>query len=275
MRIDAHIHFWRLARGVNTALSADMTAIYADRQPQDLAPLLARTGIDAIVCVQASETLGENLFMLGLAERHDWIAGVVGWLDPGSPALDEELAALTTIPRFKGIRPVRNDNRSVRWMLDESLADGWCLIENTDLTVDLLVQDWRELPIVTQLAQRYRKTTFILDHCGKPDIAGGQSDEWMASIDTLANLPNVFCKLSGLLNCAAPGADASVIRPWSDHVLERFGSHRVMWASDWPPLDLVAHYARWSAVSDDLLAALEPDQRKRILGATAASFYRL
>ena len=98
MNIDAHIHLWRLARGDNVSLSPAEPVLWRDYEPADLKPLLDAAGIDAIIVVQAAMTLAETLFTLGLAARHPWIAAVVGWVDPRSPSLREELDALVAQP---------------------------------------------------------------------------------------------------------------------------------------------------------------------------------
>ena len=51
MIVDAHIHFWRLARGDNTALDATMGPLLTDHEPADLLPLLRAHGVDRIVPV--------------------------------------------------------------------------------------------------------------------------------------------------------------------------------------------------------------------------------
>lgn len=273
--IDAHIHFWRLARGDNRALEPAMTAIYRDREPEHLRPMLDAAGVDRIVVVQAAETLAETLFTLGLAERFRWIAGVVGWADLASPSIEEEIAALAAMPKLKGLRPVRDDNRSIAWMLDARLDRGFAAMAAAGLALDILVQNWREIPLATLLAARWPDLPIVLDHCGKPDIAGGQLAPWAKMISELASLPHVACKLSGLLNCAAPGAGADELRPYADHVLTSFGAGRVLWASDWPPLDLAADYPRWREVSRALLGDLPAPDRREVEGGTATRVYRL
>ena len=249
MTIDSHIHLWRLARGDNLALSPDMAPIYRDLEPPDVKPRLDAAGVDRVVVVQAAETLAETLFLAGLARKFPWIAGVVAWIDPESPSVEEEAAALAWLPAIKGVRPVRGDNRSIAWMLDGRLERGWRAVAANGLSLDILVQNWREIPMATALARDNPELTVVLDHCGKPDIAGGMFDPWARDIGELARLPNVNCKLSGLMNCAKPGATAADIGPYAAHVLSAFGPSRIMWASDWPPLDLVADYARWKALS--------------------------
>jgi L-fuconolactonase len=275
MSVDAHIHFWRLGRGDNTALSPAMTPIFRDREPDDLRPLLDAAGVGRIVVVQAAETLAENLYTLGLARRFSWIAGVVGWIDPASPSVIEEVVALSADPMFKGVRPVRDDNRSIAWMLDARLEPGWRAVRDAGIVLEFLVQNPDEIRLVTDFAARHRDMTIVLDHCGKPDIAGGRFAPWAADLAELAQLPHVACKFSGLLNCARPGAGADLLEPYVRHVLAVFGTDRLLWASDWPPLDLAASYAAWRRISLELLSGLSREARAKVFGGNAERIYKL
>jgi L-fuconolactonase len=275
MIVDAHIHLWRLARGDNVALEPWMGPLLRDHEPQTLRPELDACGIDAVVVVQAAETLAESLFTLGLAARHAWIAGVVGWLDLASPALVEEVAALRATGRLVGVRPVRDDNRTIAWLLDARLDAGLRQLAAVGLPVDLLVQSPDEIPLATYLARRHPELTLVLDHCGKPDIKGGRFEPWAGDLAALAACRNTVCKLSGLPNGAPPGASVETLRPYARRVLDLFGPERVLWASDWPPLRLAADYAAWWAATQALLEGLGPDERAAVLGGTAARIYRL
>lgn len=252
-----------------------MEPIYKDREPQDLKPLIDAAGIGRVVVVQAAETLAETLFTIGLARKFPWIAGVVAWVELASPAVEEEVGALAWNSIVKGARPVRGDNRSIAWMLDSRLEKGLRTLQDNALSLDILVQDWREIPLATLLAKRWPGLAIVLDHCGKPDIANNVFDHWARHIDDLASLPNVVCKLSGLLNCARPGAGAADVKIYANHVLEAFGPSRVMWASDWPPLDLAADYATWKRISDSMLQRLPSIQRDSVMAETAMRVYRL
>ena len=276
MNIDAHVHLWRLARGDNLALTPAMTPIYLDREPGNLKPLIDAAGIDRVIVVQAAWTLAETLFTVGLTARFPWIAGVVGWVDPLSPSVAEELAALSATGKLKGVRPVNaDDNRSMAWMLDARMERCWSLLKEAGLVLDFLLQNPDELPLVTHFARRHTRLSIVLDHCAKPDIAAGRFDSWAKDIAELAELPNVACKFSGLLNCAAPGAGASDLKPYADHVLARFGADRVIWASDWPPLELAANYATWRRISLELLSILSPSGQAAVLGGNAERIYRV
>lgn len=276
MTIDAHVHLWRLARGDNLALLPSMTKIYGDREPADLRPLLDAAGVERIIVVQAAWTLAESLFTIGLSAHFPWLAGVVGWVDPLSASLKEEISALMLTGRLKGIRPVSSDdNRSIGWMLDARFERCWSLMREAGLVLDFLLQNPDEVPLVTHFARRHDDMPIVLDHCAKPDIVGGRFEPWASDIAELAKSPNVACKFSGLLNCAAPGAGAAELRPYAAHVLGCFGAERVMWASDWPPLELAADYATWRKVSLALLADLTASERDAILGGNAERIYRL
>ena len=170
---------------------------------------------------------------------------------------------------------MRDDNRSIGWLLESRYAAGLEQIEAAGLVLDALVQNPDEIPIVTKLAARHSGLRLVLDHCCKPDIKGGRYRPWADDIAALAQHPNVACKLSGLLNCAPPGAGADALQPFADHVLQLFGAERTLWASDWPPLLLAASYVHWWHVTGELLADIGPAERESVLGRTAARIYRL
>lgn len=273
--IDAHVHLWRLARGDNATLSAAEPVLFRDYEPGHLKPLLDASGVDGVIVVQAATTLAETLFTLGLAERHPWIMAVVGWVDPRSPSLEEELAALAVNPRFRGVRPIRDDNASIAWMLDARLEPCWRLLAERGLVLEFLVQNPDEVPLLTHFAGRHPGLDIVLDHCAKPDIAGGRLEPWSSDIAALARHQNVACKFSALPNSAPPGADTDTLRPYSDALLATFGAGRLVWASDWPPLLRATDYARWRRISLELLAGLPEGARAAVLGGNAARIYRL
>jgi L-fuconolactonase len=124
------------------------------------------------------------------------------------------------------------------------LDRGFQALLDNAFSLDILVQNWREIPLAALLARRWAALSIVLDHCGKPDIVIGAFNPWAHHIDELASLPNVACKLSGLLNCARPEADAADVGGYMKHVLAAFGPGRVMWASDgrrWTSLATMRH----------------------------------
>ena len=134
----------------------------------------------------------------------------------------------------------------------------------------------RQLPLARELALACPNTSFVLDHCGVPDIAGGGLDPWRDDLRALAELPNVTCKLSGLLAYCAPGnATYEAILPYVDHALDCFGPGRMLWGSDWPVVDLANGLPDWIAVTRRILDTLGEDEAREIASGTASRVYGL
>ena len=274
MRIDSHQHFWRLSRGDYGWIRPDMTAIYADFLPPDLAPRLAAGGIDRTVLVQAAPTEADTQFLLGLARETAFIAGVVGWTDLAAPDAADRIAALARDPHLLGLRPMLQDMADDGWMLSEAIAPAVRAMLSAGLRFDALVLP-RHLANLRGFAERYADLPIVIDHGAKPFIAARQIEPWARDMRRLAAETPLLCKLSGLANEAAPGWTADDLRPYSDVLVEAFGPKRLMWGSDWPVLRLAGDYAGWLATAQALTAGLSEDDRSWIFGRTAAAFYGL
>lgn len=134
----------------------------------------------------------------------------------------------------------------------------------------------KQLKIGADLARTCDGTTFILNHCGVPDIAGGGLDPWRADIAALAALPNVYCKLSGLLAYCTPGQQTQeAIQPYFDHALEAFGPERMVWGSDWPVVELAKGLPDWLAVTQAMLGELSKDEADAIGALNARRIFDL
>jgi L-fuconolactonase len=119
-------------------------------------------------------------------------------------------------------------------------------------------------------------TSFVLDHLGKPPVRSGELDPWRENIARLAALPNVACKISGLVAEANPSAwTLAQLRPYVDHVVSVFGPERLMFGSDWPVVKIGSGYAAWARAACTLLESLEPAARETIFNQTARRVYRL
>lgn len=273
--VDSHIHFWKLSNGYYTALEPHMTILLKDHLPGDLAPWLGKAGVDQIVVVEAAETVEETHFVLGLAKQYPFIAGVVGWIDLASPDIASVLRSLQSNPLYKGARPLHDDNKNIQWMNDKGNEIGFTALADSGLSFDALVQDFRELPCIISVAERFPGLSIILNHCGKPDIANDIFASWASDIDRLAKHPNVACKFSGLLNQAKAGWTIQRIRPYSDHLLRCFGPERLLWGSDWPPARLTEEYDVGWRVAHELVAHLPAADQTKIFGENATRIYRL
>ncbi len=274
MRIDAHQHFWRLARGDYGWLTAALAPIYRDHEPADLEPLLEAVRIDRTVLVQAAPTDAETDFLLRLAETTDFVAGVIGWVDFEATDAAHRIAALAARPKLLGLRPMIQDLPNDRWMLSDAIQPALTAMADEGLTFDALVKP-RHLPILSEFAARHPALDIVIDHAAKPDIAAGSLDDWARDIRHLAAETRLVCKLSGLVTEATPGWSAETLRPYVDVLLEAFGADRLMWGSDWPVVNLNGSYATWMTTAETLLGDLSDAEREAIFGGTASVFYGL
>jgi predicted TIM-barrel fold metal-dependent hydrolase len=132
----------------------------------------------------------------------------------------------------------------------------------------------RQLPIARELARTCEDTSLVLDHCGVPDIAGGGLDPWRAEVAALAVLPNVTAKLSGVFAYCRPGAASlEAVRPYVEHVIDRFGPDRCLWGSDWPVVLKGGSLAAWVAAFRAILAGYSDGEQAAMAHRTAERVY--
>lgn len=272
-RIDAHQHFWLLANRSGQWPPAELAAIHRDFLPQQLAPLLAQHGIDGTVLVQSLPSLTDTLFLLTLTEHTPFIRAVVGWADLKSANAGEQIALLATHQKLRGLRPMLQDLGD-DWIADPLLAPAIAAMQRHHLSLDALVLP-RHLPALLRFAQSYPDLPIVIDHAAKPLIASAEMTPWRAYMAEFAALPQVYCKLSGLVTEASADWQDNDLQPYVDHVLDVFGASRVIWGSDWPVVNLAADYGRWLATTNHLLASLDALEQQQIMGLNAQRFYRL
>lgn len=272
MKIDAHQHFWQISRGDYGWLTPEFASIYRDFGPQDLNPLLASAGVDATILVQAAPSEAETRFLLEIAAVTPFVAGVVGWCDFAKPDAPARIAALAQDRNLVGLRPMVQDIVDDDWLLEKGLQPAFSALKLHDLVFDALVLP-RHLPRLLKVAKAHPELAIVIDHAAKPDFSKGISRDWFEDMAALARLPNVTCKLSGLVTEIGPGWKIADIEPVLAHLLAEFGANRLIWGSDWPVLTLAADYASWSKATEALLARLPQPERDAILGDNAARIY--
>jgi len=169
--------------------------------------------------------------------------------------------------------------RRVLHVVDDELSQGETFRANIrklgsrNLTFDMCFRA-RQLPIATELARSCENTRLILNHCGVPDIAGGELDPWKQDITELAKCSNVVCKISGVLAyCAAGTASKETIGPYIDHVIDAFGADRLVWGSDWPVVNITSGLDDWLEITHDILRRVSTHEAEKIANGTASRIY--
>ena len=273
-RIDAHQHFWDVARGDYHWLTPELEPIYRNFLPHDLALHLARHDISGTILVQAAPTIAETRFLLSLADTTPTIKGVVGWVDFESPEAAQTISDLAAHPSLVGLRPMIQDIEDDDWMLRDDLRPAFDALIAHGLTFDALTLP-HHLENLKQLLARHPDMRVVINHGSKPVIRDGLFDRWAGDMKQLAENSNAYCKLSGLVTEAHENWTVDHLRPYVDHLLSTFGSDRLIWGSDWPVCLLASSYEHWVESTEKLLDGLKPDQRTAILGGNAIRAYKL
>jgi L-fuconolactonase len=241
-----------------------------DYLPDDLAPVLRANGVDSTVAVQADQSEDETLFLLELASRHKFIAGVVGWIDLRSADVGRRLEYFSRFEKLRGFRHVAQSEPDDRFLIRDDFVRGIAELRQFNFTYDLLIYP-RQLDAATALVEKCPEQWFVLDHAAKPPIRLKEIDGWARGLRALAAYPRVYCKLSGLITEADWGNwRAEDLRVYLDVVFNAFGAERLMFGSDWPVCLLAGGYQE---VKD--LAAGRAGESDDIFGGNATRFYGL
>ena len=199
-----------------------------------------------------------------------------GWLGrSASPDIRSQLEALAPNPKLVGIRHIVQSEPDDRFLLQPDFLRGISVLEEFDLAYDILIYT-KHLPVAAEFVERFPRQRFVLDHLAKPPIKSGNIDSWAHGIGRLAEFPNVFCKLSGLVTEADwQHWEPEQIVPFLDVAFESFGSDRLMIGSDWPVCLVAASYARAVEVVKSYILRHKPECQEAVLGGNAQRFWRL
>ena len=276
--VDAHHHFWDPSRAEYPWMTPELASIRRAFGPQDLRPLATAQGIARTVLVQTRSSVEETEEFLATADANRFVAGVVGWVDLTDPAAGDTIARLRELrggDRLVAIRHQVHDERDPAWLQRPDVRRGLRAVESAGVVYDLLVRP-RELPAASETVRELPGLRFGLDHIAKPPIASGVLEPWQSAVRGLAGLPNVFCKLSGMVT-EADWATWTVdsLRPYVDVVLDAFGPRRLLFGSDWPVCLLAASYAEVVRAARALTSDLSVAEQERVFGGTAEEVYRL
>ena len=277
VRLDAHFHVWdpgSMSHGWLEGVPALNRRF--DLEDFESAALPAR--VRAGVLVQALASSSETQHLLAIAVAHDVVAGVVGWVDLERADVADQIERLRSAPGggyLVGIRHLVQDEPDPRWLLRETVGRGIEALADAGLVYDLLIKP-AQLEAALTLVAAHERVRFVLDHGAKPAIADGALEPWASALADLATLPNVACKLSGLVNEAGAGWTARQIGPYIAHLLDCFGPQRLMFGSDWPVCTLRASYAEvYELARASLAPRLTDEDLDAVFRANAIAQYRL
>lgn len=272
--IDAHHHFWRYVPEEYPWIGESLAMIARDFGPAELLAVTPSAGVDRVVSVQARQSVTETEWLLELARSNPFIAGVVGWA-PLVDADDEGLARLAANPKLKAMRHVIHDEPDDQFILREDFNRGVAVLDGVGLAYDILIFE-KHLPQTIAFVDQHPTTRFIVDHVAKPRIADREIEPWKTEIARLAERPNVYCKVSGMVTEADwRNWTPEQLRPYFDAALSAFGPERLMFGSDWPVCLVACEYGRWAETVKQWTDELSESEQESIHYKTAVEAYRL
>ena len=233
-------------------------------------PLGIESALHMEVDVAEADIIGETEFVLGLPR----IAGAIAACRPEHMNFVDQIEQLSEHAHVKGVRRILHE-------LPDDLSQSDLFIENIrhlpdyDLSFDLCLRA-DQLHLGVDLVQRAPDVTFILDHCGNPEIADSGLDPWRASITEIARNPNLVGKISGLVNRCKPGWTAETLRPYVEHMIDSFGWDRVVWGSDHPVATITGGtLTDWVAATREIVKGASPDEQARLFHRNAERIYKV
>lgn len=274
-RIDSHQHFWQYNPAEHTWMTAAMNELKRNFMPVDLAPLLSQINFDECIAVQARQSLEETNWLLKLAAEHDFIKGVVGWVDLRSPDIHETLLGYSNQDKLVGVRHVLHDEPDDHFMLQPAFQNGIAALQEFNLTYDLLLFP-KHIPIAMQLVEKFPDQPFVVDHIAKPLIYKKALYPWKEDMKELAKYPNVYCKLSGMVTEAKWNDwKEDDFKQYLDIVTDLFGTNRIMIGSDWPVCTLSGNYSATMNIVIKYANQFSKQISDAILGGTCSNFYKI
>lgn len=269
MIVDAHRHYWDPSRLHYGWLADAPAALRGTFLPGD-----AGAPGDACFLVQAAPDERETCFLFELARARPEVQGVIGWIDMDAADVGARLDWLAADGGglLCGIRPMVQDLPDVAWLASPRLDRAFDHLRDRDLVFEALV-DGRHLRTLSARLARHPGLRTVIDHAAKPDIAAGGFAEWAGAIARLAQMPDVYCKFSGLIDRTGPIADPRALDPYVGHLFETFGPARLIWGSDWPVVTTHVTYEAWKAIARACVLRHAPHAESAVFGDNALALY--
>jgi L-fuconolactonase len=275
MTIDSHQHFWIYEPVKHEWIDDSMVVIRKDFMPSDLQKVYKENGIDGCVAVQADQTLAETDFLIELSNEYDFIKGIVGWVDLRAENIDEVLKKYSQFEKIKGFRHIVQGEADHNFMLRDNFLRGIGALEKYNFTYDILIFP-HQLGAALELVKKFPNQKFVIDHIAKPHIKDGFYEGWANLMLVMGKCPNVYCKLSGMITEADYNTwTFEQIKPYMELVLKAFGTHRMMYGSDWPVCLVAGNYDRVKQVVTQFVADLSIEDQHLIMGQNSINFYSL
>ncbi|MEO5996365.1 MAG: amidohydrolase family protein [Chitinophagaceae bacterium] len=276
MKIDSHQHFWEFNTMRDTSWITDsMSVLRQDFLPTTMEKLMAENNIDGCIAVQADQTEDETHYLLGLADKHDIIKGVVGWVDFRAENISAQLDYFSTFKALKGFRHIVQAEQQDDFLLREDFCRGISLLQKYNFTYDILIYP-EHLKYALKFVEKFPDQKFVINHLAKPYIKEELVKDWKHDLSVFDKHENVYCKIAGLVTEADwKNWNISSFATYISIVLDIFGTDRVLFGSDWPVCLTAASYSQVCEIVDKNTCFLSAVEKEKLWGLNCLNFYQV
>ncbi len=293
--VDTHQHLWDLSR-FELAWLEGLPVLNKSHVMSDYLEVTKNANVTKTVYMEVdvvpNHRIMEADYVFELCVQDDNpMQGAVISANPGDPNFRPHLKPYLRNPYFKGVRQVLHGPEMPKGAcLDETFIQNVQWLGQQGRSFDICIRP-AELDDGVQLARQCPDTQFILDHCGNasPTIVNGAdpgpqtpdnldwhtAEQWKADIAAYADLPNVVCKISGIVARAPEGWTAETLAPTINYCLDTFGPDRVIFGGDWPVCTLVATFEEWSSALREVIKDRSEEDQRKLLHDNSVGLYGL
>lgn len=277
--IDSHVHLYDVKQ-LRYGWMAGAPRLAATHEMSEFDVARGKVAVDGLVFVEVDIDPGlhidEARYVAGLAQKDSRIKAIVAHAPVHrGQKIEADIATLASIHGVKGVRRLIQQEADPNLILSDDFLDGVRLLAKYGLSFDICIRHW-QIQYAVELVKRCPDVLFIFDHIGKPDIRNGFFEPWASQLRELAQLPNITCKLSGVVTEADHQTwNRDQLRPYIDHVINTFGFDRVMFGSDWTVCTLATDYPTWVDIVDEAIKTASESEKQKLWRETAIRAYRL
>lgn len=275
--VDTHFHVWELEKFSYPWPTPDMKNIYKNFYITDYEKAIANTPVKHAIFVQClNASVEEAEWMIETAQKHETIKGIVAGLDIISPKLEEVISKLQPSGLLKGVRHLFSWEEREDWFTRDDVGVGLDILGKHNIPYDLQASP-EHLKYIRDICPKHPNTKFMIDHIAVPPLNTDRMELWTRDMADVAKIPNVYCKVSGIISGLTPDTWKTVdFQPIIDHVLSIFGPDRCIYGSDWPVFGMAeASYDEYFALMQKLVSKLNDDDSRKFFRENAIKFYNI
>ena len=261
--LDTHHHLWDLSLRsydwITELPENESIKINRNFLIDDLDVLADENNVTGTICVQAHQSEEEALWLLEIAKNSNLIKGVVCWVDLKNSNIGFSLDKYQTYDKFCGIRHVWHDEKNEDWIMDPKVIKGLKTLSERQINFDFLVRP-NHLKYIFEVYEKIPKLNGVIDHIAKPKIKENIFEPWAENISELSKIDSLNCKISGMVEEMNESQEISILKNYTDHVIESFGNDKVMYGSNWPVCLTKKSYSEVLEIAKSMSNNLEPEE---------------